>query len=396
MNRYFVVFCITMHLTCVLVYAQENESTLTIAATLPLKAEGNEIKQGIDSAFRACNATKCLKDTTLAIDAHDDKKSIARSVRLITKIHQESPIIMNVFTSGALQSVLHLVKDKKLLIFAPQENSDELYKQELSHILHTKPPISHEIRLLIDYSIRYLNKLKFAILYEDSTLGVTGYTYAKKIIEEYKSKMGNESIRLVASASHPRDTVEVQHAAQKIAPEFPETIICISRRHATYNFILKVMNMGLMRTAFLGTSYLLAIQEALNKARGINFITTSYTPDLNADKPYKIVESYKEHLKQFVPGEYPNPISLSAYINARILITLVKKCSSPITPSKIVSQAKTLDKYDLEGLTLSYQEKMPAITYQLWISPGYHKPYKVWQPYTPDKPSRDTKEKAHE
>ena len=174
--------------------------------------------------------------------------------------------------------------------------------------------------------------------------------------------------------------MEITKAAETIAASFPEVILCIGRRHATYNFILKIINKGIMRTSFLGTSYLLPIQEPLFKARGIPLITIAHTPDLNASSPLPLIEEYKHDMETYTNTTIYNSISLQGYLQARIALVLLEKCNLPITAMQVRTQAEQLQNYDLGGLNLSYDPTMPGIRHQTWISPGYLDAYISWKP----------------
>ncbi|MCK4265155.1 ABC transporter substrate-binding protein [Candidatus Babeliales bacterium] len=333
-----------------------------VGTSLPLKQEGRVVASAMDMVFR-----KSKLDKRIVLVARDDRKSVARSLKNIRKLLHETKIFSNIFMSGLIEEVLTDIKNNEFLIFAPEENSEFLMDAQYKGLIHTKASIREELEAIIDYAVSTLKKYTFGVFFEDNILGQNGAKVAESIIKRYTNE--NSNIRFLAAESYPRGTVDVDLVAKKMGKIRPEVVICISRRHATYNFTLECLNQGLFRTVFLGTSYLLPIQKLLEQSRGVNFIATSVLPNPTKSK-IPLIQKYRKDMKTFFPGEPYNLLSLNGYFNASILLELISRIPGKVTHEKIIEQAEALDG-EIDGVKLKFNQKTRQLYNDLWISPSY-------------------------
>jgi ABC-type branched-subunit amino acid transport system substrate-binding protein len=338
-------------------------SNIILGASLPLSKEGKLIEQGMDIVFRKVNRHGGINNKTLRLLALDDKKEIGESINNVNFLRKKTPFLLNPFTVGLVSEILPLIKEKKVFVWGPEENSDSLYNPDYSYIAHIKPPISSEIDAIISHAYIHLRKRRFAIFYTNDKYGNAGAEQARIVLEKH-------GLKPIVESSYPPQTVDVQDSAKKIADEHPDAVLCISRRHATYNFILHAVNQGLTQASYLGTSYLLPLQVMLKSARGINFISTATTPDpITSTLP--IVDEYRKSMSEYFPQQQLSTISLFSYISASIFVELLQKVSGIPTPEKIVRVMQGLKKYPFGGLTLDFDPNKRTLLENLWISPGY-------------------------
>jgi len=235
-----------------------SDNEIIIGSSLPLQKEGKIIKRGIEAALRSANQTGGVNGRLLKLIALDDKKSISKSIANIKELQARTNIFLNIFTTGVVGTFPEDVIRKKLLIFGPDENTLKIQKTKYHYLIHTKPSVYEEIEGLIDFSVKVKKRKRIATFYVADETGIEGRNHVREILKKY-------GLKPVAEASHPRRMIDVEAAAKKIAAAQPNVIICIARRHATYNFIIQALNRGLTRTIFAGTSYLLPIQKHLKR-----------------------------------------------------------------------------------------------------------------------------------
>ncbi len=339
---------------------------IIIGTSIPLAAEGKEILTGLRLATKKFNDSGGINGQKMVITALDDEKSIGTSVNNVKKLLSKTKIITNIFTNGVVEELLS--GTDKFLYFAPEENSTFLKKTEHIGIINLKAPLSDELKVMIDYTIEHRKKYTFVIFYEDSTWGKSGQLAAEKIIKEH-SKI-NQNIKMFTSFSYPRGTVDIDTAARNIISLAPEAIICISRRHATYNFILQCVNGGLFRTVYLAPSYLLPIQEMVEKSRGVEFIVTSVSPDPKHSN-LKIMNDYRQAMQTNNQNQDFSTISFSGYFSGLVLGRLMEKILGDITFEKIITVAENLHNEDLDGLKLNFDPSTQTLFHSIWISPSY-------------------------
>ncbi len=271
-------------------------------------------------------------------------------------------LFINLFTPGVVSALLPLIKDEKILIFGPEENLDDLQKAEYKFLLHTKPSIKKELEALVFYAVNTLRKRRFGVFFVDDDYGIKGRNCLKEVLEKY-------NLKLVSEGSYTPKTLNIEDAVENIRKGHPDAIVSIARRHATYNFLLQMVNRGLVKCAFLGTSYLLPIQKYLQKARGIRFTATSTVP--NPIKSYlSIVKEYREDLRRTNPDEPFSTISLFAYLNGRLFGEVLRRVEGDITKEKIVKSAESIKNLNFGGMRINFNSDNRTLSENLWVSPG--------------------------
>lgn len=347
---------------------------LKIASTLPLEGEGKFIQHGIEALFKKVNDAGGVKGYKLEFVPLDDHKSKSESIKKIKANYDKTPIFLNIFTTGVVQEILPLINEKKVLAWGPEDNSMLLRNAQYKYVVHTKPGLDREIEALVDYSINNRAKWTFGIFYEDSDWGVEGAKVAREVIERFKKK--HPHVRLLAEVSHPRGTVDIEGAAKIIGKKAPESIICIARRHATYNFVIHAINLGLFRSSFMGVSYLQPIAEQLQKARGVNFISTAAVPDYKKDD-FKISVEYRNDFKKYFPNQPLSVVSFASYVNAAILVEMIKNTPGEFSLDSLIAQVEATKDYNFQGLKLDFNFERRRLLSDLWVSAGYNEEYIV-------------------
>jgi len=341
---------------------------IVVGSALPLKKEGKFIEQGLDVAFRRINKTGGISGKLLRLIPFNDRKNIARAVSQIVAStlpsaeYLRTPLFINLFTPGVVSALLPLIKDEKILIFGPEENLDELQKPEYKFLLHTKPSIKKELDAVVFYAINSLRKRRFGVFFVDDDYGIKGRDCLREVLGKY-------NLRLVSEGSYTPKTLNIEDAVEDVRKGHPDAIVSMARRHATYNFVLLMVNRGLVKSAFLGTSYLLPIQSYLQKARGIRFTATSTVPN-PIKSSLSIVKEYREDLRRINLDEPFSTISLFAYLNGRLFGEILGRVKGDITKEKIVKSAESIRYLNLGGMLINFNANNRTLSENLWVSPG--------------------------
>ncbi len=328
-------------------FAASAKQEIVVGASLPLKAEGKQIQMGMQAAFNHINA----KDGPLrfALESLDDNKNLGKSIKNIKELQEKTPYFLGLFTPGVVYTQLESLREGKLLLFGPEENSTYLYEDAPANLIFTRPSIRDEIVQLVKYVTSTLKRRKVAIFYVDSPYGRNARNDAREVLKEY-------DLTPAVEAAYPARTVEIGRAVDAIVASQPDAIICLGRRHASYNFLLGVVNKGLIRAAFMGTSYLIPMQQYLKDNRGIDLIATSVVPNPWRSKRADVQE-YREAMQKHYALEPFSPMSLASYLATRKFTDIAGAIAGPITPAAIAQEAskRTL----IEPLWLSTSFNQP-------------------------------------
>ena len=366
--------------------------SVVLHATLPLSSEGSDIRAGLQSAFSFANTNYFNTKRSMNLDIFDDAKNATQTIDYVRTIISQMPIFADIFAIGTVYHLLPDIENGKMLIFGPEENSDVYYKENYTHLIHTKAPLSYELEALIDYAINERHQLSFAIFYESNTLGIQGKRLVESILNRHAKNRPELPIRIVANASCPARVLAIDAASSAIVKKYPDAVICIGGRHAVYHFILESVSKGLLSTAFYGTSYVLPIQKPLYVGRGINLVTTALRPDFY-NKKIPLVDSFYRDMQQFSASITPSIIAFDAYVHGRIIAEVLRRIDGEVTIQAIIDQAARMDKpYSLEGLTIAFDPKKRTFNKDVWIAPGYKQRYLRVRQATKSKYAHDQQE----
>ncbi len=330
-------------------FAATPPQEIVVGTTLPLRAEGKQIEMGLQAAFGQLNqAEKGAKQFKLLL--LDDGKKLDKAVRNTTELQEKTPFILGTFTPGIASALKPKLESGEIMLFGPEENNTHLYANTPKNLILTRPSLRAELDALVDYAINTLKRRKIAVFYVDSP-------YGRHAIDDANASLKQHDLTPVAVASYPSGTVEIGRAVAAIVDAQPDAIICLGRRHATYNFLLGVVNKGLISTDFLGTSYLLPIQQYLQNPREIDLIATSVVPSPWRSMQVE-VKNYRTAMDEYYPYEPYSPISLSSYLTARSFVTIARTIQGPLTPAAVALAASTR-----------------TLAQPIWLSPSFGKPW---------------------
>ena len=304
---------------------------IVVGTTLPLKAEGKQIEIGMQAAFKEVNKQAKEGERRFKLESLDDGKKVGRAMRHIKELQKKTPFMLGLFTPGVVQALLPQIQSGKLLVFGPEENSSHLYEATPPGLVLVRPPLREELEVLAEHVVTRLKREKIALFYVDNP-------YGRNAVQDARAALLLHNVEPVVEVSYPNGTVEIARAVDKVVQAQPDAIICLGRRRATYQFLLGVVNKGLITCAFLGTSYLLPIQEFIKKVRGIDIVATALEPNPWRSNENEVVQ-YREAMQEYFRDEPFSPISLTAYLTARSFTSIVQSIAGPPTPAAIAREA---------------------------------------------------------
>lgn len=339
---------------------------IPVCTTLPLSGEisilGNQVLDGMSLFFNKVQRESNPPPFFYSLKALDDQADVKLSRTNINQLLQQtqSPLFLSILNTDTVESTLYHITDKTILSLFPLEGALQFRKQEYKNLIYFRANYDDEIRALVHYTAKTLNKKKIALFYEESAWGLAGLESVKRILAEYK-------LPLAIAISYPQRTLRVAYAAKKIARKAPTAIICIAHARPAYNFIQQIINQGLYTTAILGLSSLFSIQSTLKKSRGANIIIASVVPDPTKSQ-LPIAQEYRADMQKYTPFKTLSPFSFEGYINAALLVECTKLVPFPLTMGKLINVIEGLKNVNFKGLTLNFANH--SLSQNVWLNTG--------------------------
>ena len=343
-----------------------SKQEIHVGCSLPLTGEvsilSNQVFDGMTLFFN-----KILKEApeltfSCALKVLDDANQIPKLNTNVTTMLKESPLLISPYGTDALSSLMPRITSQQALVLFPLEGSTAFRKPEFSNLIFFRASFAQEIQALIDYTVQTLGKKKIALFYEASEWG-------EGVLEDTKQALKIHNLTLMGAASYPQNSLNITQGAEALVQKAPNAILCIAGARPAYNFIRHIINKGLHQTVFLGLTSLISIQSTLAKSRGVNIIASSVVPD-PINSTTKIAQEYRADMKKYFSNKPLTPFSLEGYINAALLVEVLKLTKFPLTTEKIVEIFTHLKHVKFKDLELKFNPSTRSLCNAVWLNLG--------------------------
>lgn len=294
--------------------------------------------------FAMVNAQGGLNGRKIRFLSPDDAYSPPKALEQTRKLVESDQVLAIVATPGTPPNVAtHKYLNEKgvpqLLI-----GSGSLIFDDLKHFPWSAPftpSIDMEGRVYASYVAKEKPKAKVAILYQDDDFG-------HGMLEGFKSQLGAKSKSMIVSEGTylvTDPTVDSQIIAAQASGA--DVFVFMGTAKAAAQAIRKEYDLGwkpLRLTSWAASSVSGALQPAgLDKSIGLISATVFLSPTDPGLKDHKDVQEYFAFLKKWYPAADPADVFvIQGYIQAQLMVTMLKNCGDELTRANLMKQALSL------------------------------------------------------
>ncbi len=342
------------------------EETLTIATSIDLsrgiKVLGDQIKRTTDIAFEKANNQKAIPGINLRLIALDDEYNPEKARSNVEQIIKQklSTILLSPLGSDTFNAYLDLIKANKILALFPIPGIPYKRHTDMTYCIYFRPAYGDEARVLTNYALENFSPRKVALFYQNDLFGKACIDNAKPLLDE-------KEIPYI-ELPYDRNDVNFENQINKIKRENPDVIFLFAVPNAARSLTQGLGDQLLLEKKFLGTSDLgHSIFRNFARAKGLKYVVSNIVPD-----PEKSTLPLAKEYRDAIAGHgIPvDTFSLEAYINASILINILKDIEKPITPEKIITSCEKMKNYNLKGLTLNFDPETRQLSNSIWFDTG--------------------------
>lgn len=258
-------------------------------------------------------------------------------------------------------------KKKNTLYFFPVEQSSIVRTKNNAATIFYRQPYERELKLLAEHVIKTCLKDKIAIFYESGIAGRSQYEDLLKILDTY-------NIKPVVAARYAEGTVEIGRALKSIADASPNVVFCLSKPRPTYKFIKQAVDAGMHTMFFVGPSPLIAIQQLLKTARGVDLMTLSVVPPETSE--IELIKKYKETFAKRFAFKRSNPFYLESFLYLNLLSKALKDVPEAVEqPELLIQHFERFKQVYFWGVPLTFDPVTRSLATKMWIAPGVDKPW---------------------
>ncbi|WKB52903.1 ABC transporter substrate-binding protein [Eleftheria terrae] len=342
-----------LHATLALAVDGVSDTTIRLGMSSPLSgptgAYGRAMKEGIETYFAQVNAAGGVAGRKLELVALDDgyetEPAVANTRRLIEQ--EKVFALMGYYGTSPTAAVLPVLDASGVPLIGTISGADSLRRPVNRHVFHLRASYGDEtaaiVKNLITVGIR-----RVAVLYQDDGFGQAGLKGVSEALVAHQ-------LSPVATASVPRNSVDVAQAVSTIAKSGAQAVVMVTLYRPTAAFIKQMRAAGatpfFVALSPVGTDQLIAELGADN-ARGIQ--VSQVIPSPWGDR-VAVVREYKKALQTYAKQSAPSYYGLEGYLNARLVTAALQRAGRNLSRERLAAALRG-GAFDLGGYRVEFDE----------------------------------------
>ena len=357
------------------------------------KELGQNMKIGIEVAFRVANASGGVYGRQLRLIAADDGYEPTRTAETIKQLYDSDQVfglVGNVGTPTAAVALPYAL-DRKMLFFGAFTGAGLLRSDPPDrYVFNYRASYAEETAAMVYYlvKVRRLKPEEIAVFAQQDAYGDAGFAGVDKAIRSLRG--GDEAT--ILRLNYQRNTLNVDEAVAQLlqrqseaTPRPPargsripinpispiKAVIMVPTYRAAARFIEKTRdrypNMIYTSVSFVGSTALANELMLLGKKYATGVIVTQVVPAVEGYS--SLVLDYKTALTNYFPGETPDYVSLEGYVAANILIAALKRNGPQLDTERLVDTLENLHDLDIGlGTPVTFSRSEHQGIHKVWGS----------------------------
>ena len=351
------------------------------------KELGQNMKMGIEAAFRVANASGGVHGRQLRLTAADDGYEPTRTAETMKQLYDRDQVFGLVGNVGTPTAVVALpyALDRKMLFFGAFTGAGLLRSDPPDrYVFNYRASYAEETAAMVYYlvKVRRLKPEEIAVFAQQDSYGDAGFAGVEKAIRSLRGGDQSTILRL----NYQRNTVDVDEAVAELQKSFAapdrrrpaapapipiKAVIMVPTYRAAARFIERTRdrypNMIYTSVSFVGSTALANELMLLGKKYATGVIVTQVVPAVDGHS--SLVLDYKSALAKYFPGEAPDYVSLEGYVAANVLIAALKRNGPQLDTESLVETLENLHDLDIGlGTPVTFSRSEHQGIHKVWGS----------------------------
>ena len=361
------------------------------------KELGQNMKMGIEAAFRVANASGGVHGRQLRLTAADDGYEPTRTAETMKQLYESDQVFGLVGNVGTPTAVVALpyALEHKMLFFGAFTGAGLLRSDPPDrYVFNYRASYAEETAAMVYYlvKVRRLKPEEIAVFAQQDSYGDAGFAGVEKAIRSLRGGDQSTILRL----NYQRNTVDVDEAVAELQKSFAaphrrrpaapapipiKAVIMVPTYRAAARFIERTRdrypNMIYTSVSFVGSTALANELMLLGKKYATGVIVTQVVPAVDGHS--SLVLDYKSALAKYFPGEAPDYVSLEGYVAANVLIAALKRNGPQLDTESLVETLENLHDLDIGlGTPVTFSRSEHQGIHKVWGSQldttGHYRP----------------------
>jgi ABC-type branched-subunit amino acid transport system substrate-binding protein len=340
---------------------------MSAAFTGPSRGLSIELYRGSKAYFDHVNQDKGIHGREIVIKAYDDGYNPVPAIKNTIKLIDQDDVFLlfDYMGSPTVTRMLPLLprrRDRSMYLFFPFTGAEPPRQRPYEdYVFNLRASYYRETAGLVKNLVR-VNRQRIAVFYQLDAYGRSGW-------DGVRGTLATTGLHMVAEATYKRGTSfaeSFQAQVEILRQADPDAVISIATYEAAAGFIRDARDAGwdvpIANVSGVDSENLLALLLDRGRATGPdyarNLIFSEVVPNYR-DPVLPAAKEYRELMDRHRPAPPPDLldkpyaappysfISFEGYLNARLLVEILKKMGPDLRRENIKKVVESLDKVDL-------------------------------------------------
>lgn len=320
---------------------------MSVPLSGPNAAYGRAMKEGIEAYFAQVNARGGVAGRRLELVALDDGYETATAVANAKQLIDGHKVfaLLGFYGTSPTEAVLPVLEARRVPLIGTVSGAEVLRKPASPYMFHLRASYNDETAEIVK-ALTTVGVRRIAVFYQDDGFGQAGLKGVVHALQQHQ-------LQPVATASVPRNSVDVAQAVQVIAKAEPQAVVMGTLYRPTAEFIKRLREAGasphFVALSPVGTDQLIA-ELGPQHSRGIQ--VSQVIPYPWSDK-LPVVREYKKVLAEHARHHHFSYYSLEGYLNAKLVVAAMERAGRPLRRTRLIEALRAAP-FDLGGYTVKY------------------------------------------
>ena len=320
----------------------------SIALSGPLGELGQAAHDGARACFAAVNAAGGMAGQSIELVVKDDGYDVKRAVAHVEAFLNDSSIfgLFNCMGTPMVEASLPMLRRTDMPYFAPFTGALLARPADMRNIFNVRASYPDETEELVQH-LTTIGIKRIAVVYQNNAFG-------KEIFTAAQAALARRSLTPVGTATVENTGIDAQAAVTTIIGASPEAVVLGLAGQPTIDVIkaFRVARKGLPLYALSVMGSASTLRALGDDAAGV---TVSQVVPLPTQSTLPVVRDYLSDWKALGTSLAPSHLALEGYINARVMVEVLRRAGRNPTRAAFVDAAWAMTRHDLGGFQVGFQ-----------------------------------------
>jgi branched-chain amino acid transport system substrate-binding protein len=312
----------------------------------PAAQLGERLKVGLDAYFRTINAQGGVNGRQIKLVSRDDGYEPEKAKVAVKSLIEEDKVFALVGSVGTPTGIaaVPILTEARVPLVGMFTGAEALRQPFNRQVFHVRGSYYDETERIVQH-LTSLGLKKIAVFYQNDAYGKAG-------LEGVERALARRQLKMVATGTVERNTVEVAKSIEAILAAQPDAIVQISAYKSCAAFIKQSRAKGFggqfFNVSFVGSK---ALADELGEA-GAGVVISQVVPfPYGASIP--IVREYQQIMGEAGHKEFDFS-SMEGFLIAKVFVEGLKRAGRNPTREALINGLETIRDWDMGGFSIKY------------------------------------------